>query len=69
MKQVFIGKFIEEELRRQERSVVWFARKLECNRTNVYKIFHRASIDTELLLKISNVLNHNFFQHYTTRLV
>ena len=45
MSQIFIGKCIEDELRRQERSVVWLARKLDCNRTNVYKIFHRSSID------------------------
>lgn len=68
MSQVFIGKCIEEELRRQERSVVWLARKLNCNRTNVYKIFHRGSVDTELLLKICNVLKVNFFEHYTKRL-
>lgn len=68
MSQIFIGKIIEEELRNQERSVVWFSRKLNCNRTNVYKIFNRTSIDTELLLKISNVLKRDFFQPYTQRL-
>lgn len=67
MSQIFIGKCIEDELRRQERSVVWLARKLDCNRTNVYKIFHRSSIDAELLLKISNVLKVNFFQYYIDR--
>lgn len=68
MSHIFIGKIIEEELRNQERSVVWLSRKLNCNRTNVYKIFHRASIDTELLLKISNILNRDFFAYYTSRL-
>lgn len=68
MSQIFIGKCIEDELRRQERSVVWLARKLNCNRTNVYKIFHRASVDSELLLKISNVLKVNFFQQYIDHL-
>lgn len=68
MSQVFIGKIIEEELRSQERSVVWLARKLNCNRTNGYKIFNRTSIDTELLLRISNVLKRNFFEHYSSRL-
>ncbi|MDE7025354.1 MAG: XRE family transcriptional regulator [Paramuribaculum sp.] len=68
MNQVFIGKSIEQELRLQERSVVWLARKLNCNRTNVYKIFNRTTIDTELLLKISNVLQRNFFEEYTCRL-
>ena len=60
-----IGKLIEEELHRQERSVTWFANKLYCDRTNTYKIFKRQSIDTELLLRISQVLHVNFFEYYS----
>ncbi len=65
---VHIGKVIESELRRQERSVTWFARKLCCERTNVYSIFKRESIDTSLLLKICLVLHHNFFDYYVKEL-
>lgn len=62
---IHIGKLIEAELRRQERSVAWFARNLPCERTNVYDIFKRRSIDTEMLLRISIVLRHDFFRYYT----
>lgn len=62
---IHIGKLIEAELRRQERSVAWFARSLPCERTNVYDIFKRRSIDTEMLLRISIVLRHDFFRYYT----
>lgn len=65
---VHIGKLIEEELRRQERSVTWFADKLCCERTNVYSIFKRQSIDTILLLRISLVLHRNFFSVYLEEL-
>nr|WP_235328167.1 XRE family transcriptional regulator [uncultured Bacteroides sp.] len=65
---VHIGHLIEEELRKQERSVTWFANKLYCDRTNVYSIFKRESIDTALLLRISNILKHNFFYYYTKEL-
>ncbi len=65
---VHIGKLIEEELRRQERSVTWFADKLCCERTNVYSIFKRQSIDTVLLLRISLVLHRNFFSVYLEEL-
>lgn len=61
---IHIGQIIEQELRHQERSVAWFAKKLYCDRTNVYKIFKRQSIDTELLLRISYVLHINFFRFY-----
>ncbi len=63
-----IGKLIREELHRQERTVSWLARKLFCDRTNVYDIFQRRSIDTELLLRISKILDYDFFQHYTDKM-
>ena len=63
---IHIGKLIEAELRRQERPVSWFARKLYCERTNVYDIFKRRSIDTEMLLRISVVLQHDFFRYYSS---
>lgn len=65
---IHIGKLIEAELHRQERSVSWFARKLFCERTNVYSIFKRESIDTALLFRISLVLHINFFSYYTNEL-
>ena len=61
---VHIGKLIEEELHRQERSITWFAKRLYCDRSNVYAIFKRQSIDTEQLLRISIILKYNFFKPY-----
>ena len=65
---VNIGEIIKEELRKQERSVAWFARKLYCDRSNVYDIFRRKSIDTDLLLRISIILNRDFFKLYNQML-
>lgn len=61
---VHIGSLIEKELRRQERSVTWFASKLHCDRSNVYKIFKKQSIDTQLLEKIGIILQRNFFMEF-----
>jgi hypothetical protein len=61
---IHIGHEIETELHQQERSVTWFANKLYCDRTNIYKIFKRNSIDSDLLLRISTILNRNFFKEY-----
>ena len=61
---IHIGSLIEQELRRQERSVTWLAAELHCDRTNVYKVFKRKSIDTRLLMDISVILQHNFFLDY-----
>ncbi|MEZ3577042.1 MAG: XRE family transcriptional regulator [Muribaculaceae bacterium] len=56
-----IGQLIKEELERQERSVAWFARKLCLDRSNVYRLFQRNTIDTGLLARISIILDRNFF--------
>lgn len=65
---IHIGQLIKAELERQERSVTWFAKRLYCERTNVYSIFKRESIDTDLLLRISIVLRRNFFSYYDDEL-
>ena len=62
---IHIGKIIEQELRRQERTVTWLSRKLHCDRRNVYDIFTREYIDTGLLYRISMVLNTDFFVYFS----
>ena len=61
---IHIGSLIEQELRRQDRSVTWLAGELHCDRTNVYKVFKKKSIDTLLLEKICVILQYNFFLDY-----
>lgn len=58
---VNIGQNIKEELQRQERTVSWLARKLNCTRAAVYRIFDKNSIDMVLLLNISQILHRDFF--------
>ncbi len=65
---IHIGEEIEREVRRQGRSISWLAEALCCDRTNVYKIFRRPSIDTELLYRVSIILSCNFFRFYTDKL-
>lgn len=60
-----IGKIIEEELRHQERTPTWLARKINCERTNIYYIFKQSSINTDLLLLISKALQIDFFKLYS----
>lgn len=51
----------ENGLMKKEHSVVWLARQLACSRTNVYKIFEKAHIDTQMLTRISLILEYDFF--------
>ena len=62
---IHIGSIIKEKFDELGLSVSWFAKELCCDRTNVYSIFKRESIDTSLLVKILLILNHDFFKHYS----
>lgn len=66
---VHIGHFIRDELRRQERTPTWLARKICCGRTNIYDIFERASLDSALIHRISLALNINLFALLSDNLV
>jgi len=59
--KVHIGSLIGSELKRQRRPAAWLAQEICCDRTNVYKILRKGSIDTELLCRISVALDHDFF--------
>ena len=65
MEQVNIGEIIRHELRNRKLTASWLATRLCCTRTNIYKIFKRTSIDSELLLRISNAIGVDLFRHYT----
>lgn len=62
---VSIGEQIRQTLKERRKTVVWFAAQLACSRTNVYKIFSKSSIDTNDLLRISKILNFDFFEAYS----
>lgn len=59
---IHIGLLIKKELELQERTPTWLAKKINCDRTNIYRIFDRESIDISLLSRISTALNRNFFE-------
>ena len=59
---IHIGQLIKTELELQERTPTWLAKKINCDRTNIYRIFDRESLDTALLSRISTALNRNFFE-------
>ena len=63
-----IGDLIRRKVAEKGISVVSFAEQLSCTRINVYKMFNRQSLDTELLLRVSKVLEFDFFSCYSERL-
>ena len=61
---IYIGKLIRKEFELQPKAhtVLWLADRLNCNHTNVYNIFRRRAMDTQLLERICLILRYNFFR-------
>lgn len=69
-RMLHIGKRIKEVFDAQPKShnIEWFAAQLNCKRANIYNIFNRPTLDTQLLFQISEVLEHDFFHDLTEEL-
>jgi hypothetical protein len=66
--KIHIGELIRQTLVEKDRSIAWLARKVNCDSSNFCKILHRDYIDTQLLFKISIVLEKDFFIYYSEAL-
>ena len=60
LKDIHIGPIIKKKLTEKSMSIADFARKINRERTSVYNILGRKSIDIDLLIKIGNVLDYDF---------
>ena len=61
---IHIGNMIQERLQQQGRSVTWLSQQLNITRATCYRIFSSYSIDTMMLIRISRLLDCNFFAIY-----
>lgn len=66
MDEIHIGRLIRTKMEADGRSANWLAKHLHCDRSNVYKIYRKATIDTYMLFLISQSLNFDFFQYYSS---
>ena len=63
--QIDIGLAIRQKMSEQGTTIAWLARKINCDRGNLYRQLHHEHIYPELLLKISVALKTNFFELYS----
>jgi transcriptional regulator with XRE-family HTH domain len=61
---IHIGKIIKQKVEESGINKSEFSRRINTTPQNVYGIFKRKSIDTDLLDKISHVLDIDFFAYY-----
>jgi hypothetical protein len=65
---IHIGSLIKQKLVDEERSIAWLAQKIPCDRSNLYKILKKVHIPSDLLLRISKILDFDFFKYYSENL-
>jgi hypothetical protein len=63
--EVHIGKLIYQKLKEEGRAASWLAGKMHCDRSVVYRIFQKSTIDISLLLHICMILDFDFFACYS----
>lgn len=61
---VHIGNIIHEKVKGSVLSVKEIAKRINKSENTLYDIYKRDSVDTELLLKLSEILSFNFFARY-----
>lgn len=62
-----LGNCVKNELVRQGRTITWLACEVHCTRENLYKIFRKPWMNTDMLFKISKALEHDFFKDCSVR--
>lgn len=65
MVEPHIGHIIKQVLQEQGRTITWLGKQLGCSRQNIYKILNRPWIYTDMLLKISDLLDYDFFRCFS----
>ncbi|MDR1198464.1 MAG: transcriptional regulator [Prevotellaceae bacterium] len=64
--KIHIGNIIRQKVKQNSLSVTGFAKLINRSRSDVYDIFKRPNIDTDLLLCISKVLDYDFMEYLCT---
>ncbi|MDR0743812.1 MAG: XRE family transcriptional regulator [Tannerella sp.] len=64
-KELHIGRLIREKAETEGYSACRLAKRLHCDRSNIYKLYRKRTIDAEFLLQISIALNYDFFRYYS----
>lgn len=65
--KIHIGQCIKSRLEMQGQTTVWLAQQLGCHRSNLYKLYDKHTIDTGVLLRISKIMDYDFFQLYSKK--
>lgn len=61
---IHIGKIIESVAREKNMGATRLGKLMNTSRENIYDIYRRETIDTAKLQQLTEILEHDFFQHF-----
>ncbi|WP_139420791.1 transposase [Chryseobacterium mulctrae] len=69
LKEIHIGEFIYHRMKELQISSERVTKFLKCTEADIEKMYQQSSLDTDLLLRWSKLLEYDFFRLYTGHLI
>jgi len=63
--KIHIGEMIKQKLKENGQKNKWLAEKINTTESNMSKILKKSYLNTELLRKISDEMDYDFFKYLT----
>jgi len=64
-KIVHMGKEVRKRMEAEGRKSSWLAKKIACDTSKIYRIYHQQYVEVKHLIPISIFLDFNFFSYYS----
>ncbi len=68
-RKIHIGKVVKRIADERGMKYTELAKRMNTSPQNVQGMFSRATLQTETLVQLSEVLNHDFFEHYRKKII
>lgn len=68
-KDIHIGRYIQLRAEETQISMLRLTNFMKCSEKELYHIYNSKSVDTHILLRMSKILEYDFFRVYTQHLI
>lgn len=62
---IHIGQHIRHIAKTKGISAEELSKRIFCSRTHIYKLYRKYHLDTDILIRLSKALEHDFFAEYS----
>jgi len=69
LKEIYVGQLIKQRVLECNISIERICKFLKCTEEDIEKIYEKESVEADLLLKLSKLLEYDFFRLYSQHLI